>query len=86
MMNSLFSANTVPELSIVLGTETVNGNNYVYLNLNAPVLIALNATDDGTVTYDLVNTTTGVATVAKVPDGSAVMTVTVADTNPVRIR
>jgi len=46
----------------------------------------LKATDDGTVTYDLINTTVGLAQVTISQDGSASVAVTVTDTNPVQLR
>lgn len=73
-------------LNIISGAETVEGDNFVYLDLNSPKLVSFSATDDGSVVYNLVNTTSNIAQVTTNQDGTAVVTVTVADTNPVQLR
>lgn len=79
-------ANKVPALTATSGTETVNGDSYLYLDLNSPKIVLLTATDDDTVTFNLVDTTPNAAALTSNNDGTAAMTVTATSVNPIQVR
>ncbi|XP_053408702.1 uncharacterized protein LOC123559399 isoform X2 [Mercenaria mercenaria] len=77
--------NAVPVLNITSGSTEIDDENYVYVNVNENKTIGLIAEDDGTLTFELFNTTANVAIGTSANDGSFEIYLTVENTDPVSL-
>jgi hypothetical protein len=82
-------ANKVPSLNVTNGTTIVDERHYINLNVNVSSTFTVYGIDDGEVSYEFANTTVAddnIKLEAPRDDGSADVTLTLKDINPVYVR
>ncbi|XP_053372780.1 uncharacterized protein LOC123559692 [Mercenaria mercenaria] len=83
--NTADAANVVPNVTVNSGTTLIEGRNYLYTTVNQVSTFTLLGTDDGTLTYEFVNTTAEASLGTPQNDGTVDVNVLVSSTDPVYV-